>query len=100
MHRGIGFLMHLDFVAIGKRHAQFPLNRLFRLGEEAGAKRAVPVGLLEEAFQWVERLHDLGDLPFDEFLEHAVNGHEFIEGTALHDFPGLHDVDSIGLFKR
>ena len=92
--------MYTDFVAIRKRYAEFPFDRLFRLAEEVVTKRAVPAGPHEQSLQRIEGVHHLGDLPFDEFLENAVNGHELIEGATLHHRSGLHDVDSIGLFQR
>ena len=50
VRRGIGFFVHVNFMALGQRHAEFPLHRVFRIREQARAELAVFPGSREEAF--------------------------------------------------
>lgn len=43
---------------------------------------------------------ELGDLTLHEAGEEAIDPHQFLERTLLHDPPGLDDVDSVRLTDR
>ena len=49
MRRGIGFFVHVDLMALGQRHAELLLYRVFRIREQARAELAVFPGSREEA---------------------------------------------------
>lgn len=54
MRHGIGFLAHVDFVAPVQRHAEFLLDRVHGICEQANAKLAVLRCFREEAFSRVD----------------------------------------------
>ena len=68
MRRRVGVLMHMNFMAFDRRHAEFFLDGLSGVGEKALPKAVVAAGLRHEVFQCVNGpLHRC--LPFSRTLQ-------------------------------